>query len=192
MFTDICLFAPQYVINCVDHSNSGDIYSLMRSNNIGPAFVYTMTYCVPKEKTTLVKIGRSSPELRDRKYQLGERLVRQIAGLNGWNEDQRVGGNVFEFREACILKGVFNRHDNHKNYLSISLWDISKRLAALGLILTSEFDATSWAEGELAHQYKQISGDKLPPLNIQDPSLMPVYTRRGYISAASQHLFVKV
>lgn len=195
MIEDLDLFKPDFGFDLRDLANSSDIYSIMRDRGIVRAYVYTMVFRPKPFLYDFLKVGMSAPKLEEkREYQVGERVVRQVAWLPGWEHGQPYSDNGSAFwhtinrkliQEEKILPPTFG-----KNNLSVGIWDISKRVKNINDIVSSdeELALARWAEGELTNQYKAYFG-KLPLLNITDPSQSKVY--KGTIRKSVLNQFIE-
>lgn len=185
---NIDLYDPDFIINCRDLRYPGMVYELMRVNGIKRAYVYGMVW-QPKLLTyDFIKVGMSAPKLEEKRgYQVGERLVRQVSWLPGWDAEPVKSSHGSDFWQNILrfaipqnkLPQYFN-----KNMLGIAVWDISKR-KALSDFLTDdeELASAAYAEGMLAKQYKNLHENELPPLNYIDPSQNSVF--QGHVSKSS-------
>lgn len=180
MIKDLDLFKPDFGFDLRDLANSADIYSIMRHKGIVRAYVYAMVFRPKPFLYDFLKVGMSAPKLEEkREYQVGERVVRQVAWLPGWEHSQPYSDNGSAFwhtinrkliQEEKILPPTFG-----KNNLSVGIWDISKRIKNNDIVSSDEeLTLAQWAEGELTHQYKKHFG-RLPFLNIIDPTKTRVY-----------------
>jgi hypothetical protein len=180
MINDLDLFKPDFAFDLIDLSNSADIYTIMRDNGIVRAYAYTMVFRPKPFLYDFLKVGMSAPKLEERReYQVGERVVRQLAWLPGWKHEPPYSDNGSAFwntinrqliQEKKILPSSFN-----KNNLSVGIWDVSKRAKNNDIVSSDEeLTLAQWAEGELTSQYKKKFG-RLPLLNIIDPSKSKVY-----------------
>lgn len=194
MIKDLDLYSPDFVIDCKHLNLSGDIYSIMRSNGIVRAYVYGMVFNPKPLMFDFLKIGMSAPKLGEkREYQVGERIIRQVAWVPGWAEPHPYSGNGSEFWHNIndrlirynLLPGDFN-----KNNLRIAVWDISKRVSSNTIYSEDEeFTLATWAEGDLARQYKLHNNDKLPLLNITDPTKTRIYSKPHIPKSVINNLF---
>lgn len=183
---DIDLFDPDFVIDLKEFNDSASIYTVMRDHKITRAYVYGMIYNPKLLYNDFIKVGMSAPNLGEkREYQVGERIVRQIAWVPGWEAPHPFSDHGSGFwrniEDFLIPKNQLPKNFN-KNMLRVAVWDISAR-AHLNQIVSEDDDLTlaTWAEGELAFQYKQSHDGKLPLLNITDPSKTKIYSK-PYIS----------
>jgi len=193
MFSNnIDLYNPDFVIDCSKLLNCRDIYTKMRNQGIVKAYVYGMCFKPGPLTYDFSKVGKSCPNLGEkREYQVGERITRQLSWVPGWEEEHvhSPHGADFWFGVTRILipnrllPSTFNKND-----VTIAVWDISSRMP-IADIYGGEEQATGWAEGELAHQYKNAFS-RLPHLNIQDPSKGKHY-KRGYVSKSNLDQFVQ-
>jgi len=190
---NINLYNPDFVIDCSKLIDSKDIYSVMRNQGIVKAYVYGMCFKPgPLVAHDFSKVGKSCPDLGEkREYQVGERITRQLSWVPGWagphvRSDHGADfwfGIVYDLIPKGLLPATFNKDD-----VTIAVWDVSKRMP-MADIYGGEEQATGWAEGELAHQYKNIFG-RLPHLNKQDPSQGKHY-KKGYVQKSILDQFVQ-
>lgn len=182
MFNNINLYNPDFVIDCSTLKNCKDIYSVMRGNGIVKSYVYGMCYKPGPLVYDFSKVGMSCPTLGEkRESQVGERITRQLSWVPGWRGEHARSSHGADFwlgiEHFLIPKGLLPSTFN-KNDVTIAVWDISKRMLTSDIREEDEEKACSWAEGELARQYKSSFG-RLPHLNIQDPTRTKHYTS-GY------------
>ena len=182
MFNDINLYNPDFVVDCSKLTNCKDIYSVMRDNGIVKSYVYGMCYKPRPLVYDFLKVGMSCPTLGEkREKQVGERVTRQMSWVPGWNGSHVRSSHGADFwlgiEHFLIPQGLLPRTFN-KNDVTIAVWDISKRMLTADIHEDDEEKACAWAEGELARQYKS-SFERLPHLNIQDPTRTKHYTS-GY------------
>lgn len=180
---NIKLLNPDFVIHCRNLKYFKDIYEVMRRQGIVRSYVYGMLHRPTLLTYEFIKVGMSSPTLKDREHQVGERLVRQVSWLPGWEGERPHTSNGLDFWNNIQLDLIANgklKSNFNKNNIEIAVWDVSKRMATADMLLEHEIKATGWAEGELAYQHKQMY-NTLPPLNYADPSKTSAYLR-GYVS----------
>ena len=177
---NIDLYNPDFIINCKYLRESSQVYELLRTKNISRAFVYGMIWNPEPKVNNFIKIGRSAPTLGSlRKHQVGERIVRQLAWVPGWEGEHVKSSHGSEFwhniNEFAIPKKQLPSNFD-KNMLRVAIWDISARTPSADILSDDEeFTASCWAEGELANQYKNFNQNKLPILNFVDPSQDKIY-----------------
>ena len=185
----ISLYKPDFIIDCANLLDYSHVYREFRDHGVTKAYVYAMGHRTGPFTYDFLKVGLSHPNLKDREYQVGERVCRQVSHLPGWiSPTISDHGNDFyrgikRLQTAQKLPETFD-----KNNLVVGVWDISKRLHLIQAIkLDKEIQATEWAEGELCQQYKQFHGDK-PKLNYRDPSNSKSY-KKGYTLVSVASLF---
>lgn len=197
MFKDIVLHSPDFLIKCDNLIFNTNVYDKMRENGISRSYVYVIARNNPKSLLNydFLKVGKSSPNPgENREVQIGERIARQISHVPGWvyftgtdpissHGQDFMNAVNYEIKNGNIESGFC------KNDITIGVWDISKRMYMTDMLETieSEIHATSWAEGSLAVQYKNLYG-RLPLLNYVDPSNSKFY-RGGYIPRDVGKLF---
>ena len=196
MFNDILLHSPDFIVRCNKLTYSCDVYGVMRNNGIARSYVYAVAYNNPNMLMTyeILKVGESSPDPQASTVQIGERISRQLHHVPGWeyykNDPISDHGQDFmngvEYRQKQKLLPM----NFHKDEITVGIWDISKRMKMSNMIETPEQEqrATSWAQGELAHQHKNLYG-KLPILNFADPTCSKHYKNPSYISKTVGQLF---
>lgn len=182
MLSNIELYNPDFIIDCSTVNDSSEIYSIMRNNGIKKAYAYGMCFKPNLLVFDFVKIGMSHPSLGEkREYQVGERIVRQLSWVPGWEgthvrsshgSDFWLGVEHFLIPQQQ-LPATFNKND-----IVVAVWDVTKRMQVSDISEHDDRKATHWVEGELVSQYKNKVG-KLPMLNIQDPSKSKYYIK-GY------------
>ena len=180
MINNFDLYSPDFLIDCKNLNLSADIYPIMRNKGIKRAYVYGMVFNPKSLKFDFLKVGMSAPRLGEkREHQVGERIVRQLSWVPGWNEPHPYSGNGSDFwhniNDRLIANNILES-DFNKNNLKIAVWDISAR-AHQNVILSDDEELTlsTWAEGELAQQYKNNNNAKLPMLNFSDPTKTKIY-----------------
>lgn len=187
MIKNIQLLKPDFVIYCQNIKYFKDIYEIMRKQGIVRSYAYGMIHKPTLLSYEFLKVGMSSPILGEkREHQVGERIVRQVSWLPGWEGERPKTSNGLDFwlniNDELIknnkLKSTFNKND-----IQIAVWDVSKRMESSDILLEHEKQATAWVEGELAYQHK-LQYKNLPPLNYDDPSTTKAYLG-GFISKAS-------
>lgn len=176
---ELDLFLPDFYIDCARLNAAKDIYEIFRAHDYVEYYAYVLATRISAFEFKMIKIGRSTPCLSETSSSYGERLVRQIAFLKGWDkeptsdhgEDLIIGIN--QAIEDGRLKPEFSRYD-----LTIGVWDIGKRETKF--YLSNIDNATSWAEGKLADLYFNKYGC-LPLLNKVDPRNQSGY-KKSYVS----------
>lgn len=188
---NINLLSPDFTISCMHLNHSSDVYELMRNTGIKRSYVYGLMHKPTLLSYEFIKVGMSCPTLKDREYQVGERVVRQIAWLPGWQGEKPKTSNGLDFwmniQNDLIAKNALPLTFN-KNDVIIAVWDTSKRMGTSDFLEEQEVRATAWAEGELAHQHKKMYG-KLPALNYADPSKTKAYKGPHVSKEAFEQLF---
>jgi hypothetical protein len=180
MFDGVSLYKPDKLIRLSDIGDFSEIYQIMRDMD---ALNYAYAFCYDsKDETRLhyMKIGRSTP-LPERVSQscFGERIVRQVCHLNGW-EKSPISSNGSDFRgglERIMKSDNYPDRILNKNNWSIAIWNIHPNFRNC-LVNSTREEQTIWLEAQLCKMYKRDFKENLPPLNIQDPS-------RGKIMNAS-------
>jgi len=178
---NIELFNPDFIIDCKEFNDPAMVYKIMRQHEIKRAYVYGMIWSPTLLTHDFIKVGMSCPDLgHEREYQVGERVVRQLAWVPGWITPHVYSSHGSEFWHGINhhlipnnkLPAYFN-----KNMLKVGVWDISARTSLVDFFSEDEEHYMSRrAEGSLAAQYKKHFQGKLPPLNIQDPSKNKEYS----------------
>lgn len=180
MIENLDLYTPDFLIDCKHLKLSSEVYPIMRKQGIKRAYVYGMVFNPKPLKFDFLKVGMSAPVLGEkREHQVGERIVRQASWIPGWDEPHPYSGNGSEFWHNINDRLIANNilpDDFNKNNLKIAVWDITARVN-YNVILSDdeEFTLSTWAEGELAQQYKNNNLGKLPLLNITDPTKTKIY-----------------
>lgn len=182
MFDDIQLFDPDFTIDCARFDKCHRVYSAMKSKGIRKSYVYGMCYKPTGLTFDFLKVGMSCPSPGEsREPQVGERVVRQLSWVPGWKGEHVRSSHGADFWlgiEHFLIPNGKLPEDFNKNDLVVAVWDITERMKKSDINEHDELKATAWAEGELVYQYK-TKFDKLPNLNIQDPSKSKHYTT-GY------------
>lgn len=179
MLNNLKLYNPDFVIYCKHVTDPAQVYSIMRDNNITRSYVYGMLYQPTLLTYDFIKVGMSAPVLeKKRGYQVGERIVRQLAWVPGWKSQHVKSdhGSAFWYGVQDCMKDNKLPGNFDKNRLTVAIWDVSAR-SHQNLILSEDDDYTSarWAEGSLAFQYKEANNGRLPMLNFADPSQCKEY-----------------
>ena len=188
---NIDLLAPDFVIFCKNINHSKDIYEIMRQRGITRSYAYSMIRKPSLLNYEFIKVGMSCPTLTDREHQVGERLVRQVSWIPGWQGPQPKTSNGLDFWLNIQSDLIANNKvpiTFNKNDIEIAVWNVSIRMATSDILLEQEWIATAWTEGELAMQHK-IKYGKLPALNYADPSTTKAYKGAHISNAAFQNLF---
>jgi hypothetical protein len=182
MFNNINLYNPDFAIDCSTIDRFHTVYGMMRDAGITNSYVYGMCYKPSPIAYDFLKVGMSCPTLGEkREHQVGERVVRQISWVPGWEGEHVRSSHGADFWmgiqnfliPAGNVPATFNKND-----LTVAVWNISSRMQVADISEHDELRATAWAEGELAAQYKK-KYSKLPLLNVQDPSKSKYYIN-GY------------
>lgn len=195
MFTNLNLTAPDFLIKCAALTYSNQVYIEMRNHNITRSYAYAIAIDDPNKKFQyqIIKIGRSSPNPGDSEVQVGERIARQLAHLNGWqyfNGFNPISSHGQDFSNAIKRAIDANLLPNNfdKDYITVGIWDITARMPQVyANAVTTEFMATCYAEAELTNQFKNSNNDNLPICNFVDPAKQKVY--QGYIPKSVGQLF---
>lgn len=193
---DIQLFNPDFVIYCSDFRAPKKIYTIMRQQKIKRAYVYGMGFMPEKLRFDFLKVGRSCPNLGElREHQIGERLVRQVAWVPGWDCEDVKSSHGYDFMHGINTVAIPHNivpADFNKNMLCVGVWNISSRMHQSDFLSTDEeLAASCWAEASLASQYKTHFG-KLPVLNVQDPSTNKVFTKPRINKHTYQNSFTEI
>lgn len=193
---DIDLLDPDFIINLQGVKNPKRTYTIMRNQHITRGYVYAMITMTKKLQPTFIKVGRSCPNLTEaREHQVGERIVRQIAHVPGWDEEPVKSSHGLDFmyniNNYAIKEGKLP-HDFCKNQLHIGIWNMNLRMKSSDFISDDEeLTASRWAEASLAHQHKQIYGC-LPMLNYIDPSQDKIFSGHRISKKMYQGIFQEV
>lgn len=169
---EIKLLNPDFVITCSELKTSKQIYKIFRNMGITKSFVYGIIRQPTLLTYEFIKIGMSSPNLGERSYQVGERVVRQLSWVPGWSGGNPKTSNGLDFWMNLQIELINkNKLPNsfNKNMLKVAVWNVSSRMIESDFLEDQEKIATAWAEGFLARQHKDMYGF-LPPLNYSDPS----------------------
>lgn len=160
---------------------------MMKSMN-AESYAYCIAY-IPSGKLLfeVLKFGLSSPK-KDRISNIcGERLVRQISHVDGWNKTF-ASANGFDFANGInqLKKRGIVPNNLSKDDLIIGIWNTAYnfRGQCKSQYATDEEQAM-WLEGELCNQYKIKNNYKLPPLNIADPTATDVYRNPVMFASSS-------
>lgn len=177
MFNNIDLYNPDKIIRCSSLIEPSEVYDIMKSMR-AESYAYCIAY-IPSGKLLfeVIKFGLSSPKKDRISDCCGERLVRQISHVDGWNKTF-ASANGFDFANGINQmkkKGILPKNLN-KNDLIIGIWNTSYnfRGACKSQYATAE-EQSMWLEGELCNQYKKKNNGNLPPLNIADPTSTDIY-----------------
>jgi hypothetical protein len=165
----IDLDTPDFVIPLRNIQSPTDVYNFCRTNNISH-FGYGFRFVRNSYLTEQLKFGFSAPEPNARAIQKGERLVRQIAWLPGWNVDVS-SSHGFEFWHGCTSLIAQEILPNDTNYtdIEIAIWSATLRTNISSYSLTKR-ECAEFIESELCQQYKS-KHNTLPKLNLVDPTL---------------------
>lgn len=175
MLQNLKLFDPDFLISCQHIDDPAEIYTIMRERKITRAYVYGMVFRPTLLQFDFIKIGMSAPNLGEqREYQVGERVVRQIAWVPGWQSEHVKSDHGYAFyheiKNTAIPKKLLPSTFS-KNQLHIAVWNVSSRATEFDVVAEDvDLYAAKWAEGSLVHQYKILNNGKKPMLNFADPS----------------------
>lgn len=160
---------PDYVIPLKNITDPIEIYDFCRTHDISH-FGYGFRFVRNSYMIEQLKFGYSAPDPSARGIQHGERLVRQIAWLPGWDKDVS-SSHGYEFWHGCqkLINLDILPQDTHYTDIEIAIWSTNTRNNISGYKLSKK-ECAEFIESELCKQYKDAH-DKLPHLNIADPTL---------------------
>ena len=172
MINEINLLDPDFVINCKDCKVSTDIYTFLKSYNNVVNYCYAICY-MSGLSIKFLKIGQSSPEKGSKKKEIiGERLKRQLEHVPGWINDPYYhssnGDDFWKNMSREINNG--NLPILTKDNLFIGVWNLDVRLHKVDFLYKKNKEITTYVEGLLVQQYKDMNNGDKPLLNIQDPT----------------------
>ncbi len=178
MFVDLDLFNPTFTINCSELDTADEIYDVFRTYDIRH-FSYVILAILGQVHPIYLKVGESAPNgQRSNKGQRGERIVRQIANLNGFSNGIPASSNGCDFRKGVdrlISDGILpNTFD--KDNLIIAVWDLST--LTWDSLTNSTRSQSRCAEGQIAKQIKEATGLGTL-LNIVDPERNKAFRNPG-------------
>jgi hypothetical protein len=179
MFDNVNLYKPDKIIRLSELSDSSEIYDIMKKMN-ARSYAYGIGYQPDDElRIIFVKIGRSSPDknrTNDRIY--GERVVRQVAWLDGWTTTKHSANGADYYKGMCdlVANGDFPERALHKNNTIIGIWNCNPLFRTCKSDAT-EYEQTEWLEAYLCKEYKNDFKLNLPPLNRRDPSTGSILKR---------------
>lgn len=188
---EIKLLNPDFVIYCSELKTSKQIYRIFRNVGISKSYVYGMIHQPSLLTYEFIKIGMSCPNLGEREYQVGERIVRQLSWVPGWEGNKPKTSNGLDFWMNIENDLIFNNKlpkTFDKNNLLVAIWNVSSRMQESDFLTEQEKIATAWTEGSLAKQHKDLYG-KLPPLNYSDPSTTQSFKNTHINKHAFETLF---
>ena len=182
--SNINLFKPDFMIDCSKLKQASDVYGIMKKNGIKKMYCYTFFYRKDMLTFDILKIGESCPSPSPgTNAAIAERLGRQIAWLEGWN-DQPKSDNGIDFSlniKREIQKGNLPTNVVNRNNICIGVWNLDIRPVLV--FVEKDRSVTTWAEGTLAQQYKNNNGDRLPLLNYKDPTKNTAFCK-SFVSIA--------
>jgi hypothetical protein len=172
MFDNINLYKPDKIIRLSELSDSNEIYDIMKKMG-ARSYAYGIGYQPDDElRIIFVKIGRSSPE-KDRKGDVhGERLVRQVAHLSGWNSTNKRSANGTDYLmglNEAVAANKLPPRALQKNNTCIGIWNCHQNFRNCKVEAT-ELEQSRWLEAYLCKLYKNDFNDELPLLNKIDPA----------------------
>lgn len=172
MFNDINLYKPDKIIRLSELSDSSEIYGIMKRMG-ARSYAYGIGYQPHDElRVIFTKIGRSSPDYDRKNDPYGERLVRQVAHLSGWDSTKRSANGtdyIMGLNEA-VTAGKLSASALQKNNTIIGIWNCNQNFRICEVVAT-ELEQSQWLEAYLCKQYKNDFNGELPLLNKVDPAL---------------------
>ena len=179
MFDNVNLYKPDRIIRCSSLKEAGEVYEFMSSMG-AKDYAYGLAYMPPDElRVHYLKIGKSSPAaVRVNAKIFGERIVRQIAHLDGWKK-KAISGHGVDFSMGVrnlIAEGKLDERALHRDNIVIGIWNANPNFRTC-LVEATVQEQVSWLEGNLCQQYKNDFKLVLPLLNKQDPSNSEVMSR---------------
>jgi hypothetical protein len=155
-------------------------------------YAYGLAYLPNDElRVQYFKIGKSSPSAKRVNPKIfGERIVRQIAHLDGWDK-KAISAHGVDFAmgikklisDSQLPERALNRHN-----IVIGVWNINSNFREC-LVDATVQEQVSWLEGHLCQQYKNDFKLNLPVLNKQDPSKSEIMTRSWTARAIKAAVF---
>ena len=144
---------PTYILNVADLQDPYDICHFMKKHNID-WYLYRVKY-----KGIVLKFGMSA----DRSRNFGDRVYRQIAHAESWNDLRNTGSSGADWR--IIEEDFYNLYGIKidKNHLEIKIWDLTN----YPWFSTVPRNEVIRMENELIEEYTKIVGEK-PIGNIND------------------------
>lgn len=164
----IYLDSPDHVVPLHTLSDPSDLYTFCRNNNIH-YFGYGIRYTRSSYDTKQMKFGMSAPNPHTRGKPKGERLVRQVGLLPGWNKllNSSTGVDFWMGCQKLINKNILPPNITYSDF-EVAIWTGNTRKNISGLEMSYK-DIASHIESELCYQYF-VRHKELPLLNIADPT----------------------
>jgi len=161
---------PDCIVQLKNLVDPSDVYSYCRSHNIRH-YCYGIRFVVNSYKYFQLKFGSSAPNgIASNKHQKGERLVRQISWIPGWNADP-CSSHGYEFWHGCtklINRGNLPSDLTYKDF-EVAIWVMNWNSLVSEFSHLTNREQVNWSEGELCSQYAAQNDGYLPILNKNDP-----------------------
>lgn len=157
---------PDYVVPLRNLSDPSDMYAFCRTHDIS-YYGYGFRYVRDSYQSCQLKFGLSAPDPRTKAKPKGERLVRQISYMPGWNKKVYSSTGI-DFWEGCknlIQQGLLPKNLNYTD-IELAIWSGNSRTDISGANMSYK-QVAAYIESELCDQYNKRHG-KFPPLNIAD------------------------
>ena len=167
----INLVDPDYVIECRNLKSSIEVYTQI--HNLGNPKMYCYAVCFRKGlDIEFLKIGESAPDPGiNTTPAIGERIKRQVEHFPGWHDKDYYSGHGNELWNNTlreIKKG--NLPSLTKDDLLIGVWNLDILQHQVNFWIDHNKQFSTWVEGHLCEQYKELHEGRLPILNIKDPT----------------------
>lgn len=188
------LHNPNFWFDVYDIKHPSHVYEIFRKNGITKAYIYVLAYKDLPFKIKYLKVGMSHPSLEatEREYQVGERVVRQLSWIDGWDGEpissngQDLKNGIKRLQKTGELPKKLNKND-----LIVAVWDITARIPNLdpNLEINNLKTVTEWAEGEMCNQIIKEIGFK-PPCNFRNPANSKAYKKGYYDRSILDEMFI--
>jgi hypothetical protein len=172
MFNNVNLYKPDKIIRLSEFKDASEIYDVMRKM-AARDYAYGIAYEPDDElRVRFIKLGMSAPKKgRQNDNILGERIVRQVGHLLGW-QTVPISSHGSDFSNGLIRlvnDGAFPERALHKNNIIVGIWNAHPNFRTC-LVEADTTEQAKWLEASLCKQYKDDFKLELPPLNIADPT----------------------
>jgi hypothetical protein len=178
------LINPDFIIDCRDFETSASIYEYIRSFDNPKIYCYAICYRKGLS-VEFLKIGESAPSPGSKTVEaIGERIKRQVEHVPGWQDPTYHSGHGDDFW-SNVVREINDGNLPHltKDDLFIGVWNIEANLHKIDFYYAKNKELSTWVEGILTEQYKQLHDRQLPILNKKDPTRNAAYREPKLIEA---------
>lgn len=168
---DIYIDNPDFIITCSKLKTSVEIYDVFHENQNPKVYVYTIAY-LNGFKFNHIKIGESAPDPgKDTSEAIGERVKRQLEHVPGWEDPPYYSNHGDDFW-TNVSREINNGNLPiiTKDNLYVGVWNLDIQKHKIDFLYNKNKNISLYAEGLLCEQYKVLNDNRLPILNIKDPT----------------------